>query len=296
MHAKCVDSSWEAPGQRLRFAAVRQMAAIFFYGCIYVIPVMGQGLSSLSLFGHPSTAAVAAMPADAFSVAAQPGAGGVRKGVMAGLRCLRLAVEGAPAILQGAMAWPLGPGTGSLQAWHAGHSGLREHAVMLSYGLPLTTSLQMGLGVGYARQRTPFHSPWHRLQAQWGAVCHVYGGLRMSMRVQVFPPLGPSHPVFPLPVTMAAGLGYAFSPQVALTAELLREGGRAPVLTPVLYYCPVPSVSLRVGIRTDNGSFSFTMAYRFQRFGIEAGGRQVGLLGWCGDLALDWRPDETDAL
>ncbi|MBM3442873.1 MAG: hypothetical protein FJX89_09255 [Bacteroidetes bacterium] len=275
---------------------MRQMVVMFLIGAAAGLPVIGQGLSSLTLFGHPSTAAVADMPADAFGVAAQLGARGAEKGVMAGLRCVRLAVEGAPSIVQGVLAWQVGTGTGVLQAWHAGQPDLREHSALLSYSLPLTTSLHTGLGLGYARQRTPLHPSWQRLQVQWGAVCRVYGGLRMSIRVALFPPLVSAHPVFPLPVAMAAGLGYTFSPQLALAAELLREGGRVPVLTPVLYYRPAPSVTLRVGVRTDNGSFSLTIAYRFRRFGIDVGGRQVGLLGWCGDLALDWRPEETAAL
>ncbi|NDC79409.1 MAG: hypothetical protein EBZ67_16300, partial [Chitinophagia bacterium] len=90
------------------------------------LPLCGQSLVSLPQFGLPSTAAVAGMADDAFGWTAQPGARLPKRLTMAGLRCLRLSVEGAPVALQVALVVPAGPGRISLQGWHAGTSALRE--------------------------------------------------------------------------------------------------------------------------------------------------------------------------
>jgi len=251
----------------------------------------GQGLLSMPQFGLPSTAAVAGMADDAFGWTAQPGARMPDRLTLAGLRCLRLSVEGAPPAWQAALVVPAGPGRISLQVWHARAASLQESLAAVSYDAPLWEAFSMGVGFGYGRLAVPMHASSRRLHARWGAVWNVTGGLRLSFRLEASPGVGgrttegSSH----MPIRLAFGIGYRLSEQASLAGELLREEGSRPVFTPTLYYRPLPDVMLRAGIRTDNGGLVVALTYRLAGMGLGVGGRQVGPLGWCGELSLDWR-------
>jgi len=255
-----------------------------------------QGMAALPVFGHPNTAAVAGACDDAFAVAAQPGALPEGGRAMAGLRALRLPVEGAPTVAQAAAVMPLGPGCLSVQGWHAGRQGFRESLLRVGYGARLSEGFAMGVGFGLGRMRIPAYASPLRLQAEWGAVHRVGGGLRLALRLRASPPLrsAGSTVVRQMPVATAFGIGYRLSEQAALAAEVVKEMGGLATLTPVVYYRPVPALALRVGVRTDGGGLSASLAWRPGRYGFELGGRQTGPLGWCGDLCLDWRQGEED--
>lgn len=253
-----------------------------------------QGLSALPVFGHPHTAMVAGVCDDAFGVAAHPGAMAEGGRAMAGLRALRLPVDGAPTVGQAVVVLPLGPGRLALQGWHAGRPGFRESLLRLSYGVPLSDAFSMGVGLGVGRQRVPAYASPARLLAEWGAVHRVGGGLRIALRLWASPShrsQGPSSSQG-LPVATALGLGYRLSEQASLAAEVVKEPGRPVSVTPVVYYRPVDVLALRIGLRTDGGGLSLMLAFRPGRYGLELGGRQAGLLGWCGDLCLGWRQEE----
>jgi|GEM_PF-652268 len=250
-----------------------------------------QGLSALPVHGHPNTAAVAGACDDAFGVVAQPGAMPEDGRAMAGLRALRLPVEGAPTVAQAVAAIPLGPGCLSVQGWHAGRQGFRESLLRVGYGARLSEGFAMGVGFGLGRMRIPDHASPLRLQAEWGAVHRVSGGLRLALRLRASPPLrsAVATGIRGMPVATALGIGYRLSGQASLAAEVVKEMGGPATVTPVVYYRPVPALALRVGVRTDGGGLSVSLAWRPGRYGLELGGRQTGLLGWCGDLCLDWR-------
>ncbi len=254
-------------------------------------PVCGQVLSGFPLYGHPSTAAVAGMADDAFGVVAQPGACPPDRRRLAGLRCLRLSVEGAPVAVQAAMVLPAGPGRISLQGWHAGTPALSELMAAVSYDALLWETFSMGVGFGYGRLAVPLHVPVRRLHARWGAVWKVTDGFRLSFRLEARPGVGglSMENSSPMPLCLAFGIGYRLSEQASLAGELLREEGRRSVFTPVVYYRPLPDVMLKAGIRTDNGGINVSLTYRLAGLGVGAGGRQVGPLGWSGELCLDWR-------
>lgn len=296
MQPKCGDSHLVTACSETEFCRVNVIPRCLAILSLSPFLLRAQGLVSLPMYGLPSTAVVAGMADDAFGWAAQPGAHLPDRTIMAGLRCLRLSVEGAPPAVQGALVVPAGPGRVTLQGWHAGTPAFREMSAGVSYDAPLWESFSTGVGFGYGRLSIPMHASRGRLQARWGAVWRVSGGLRLSFRLEAVPGSRESPPprAWTTPLSLAFGIGYRFSEQASLAAELFREEGRGAVFTPVLYYRPVPYLSLRTGIRTDDGSITILLSYRMRGLGVGVGGRQAGLLGWCGELLLDWRSKTED--
>jgi hypothetical protein len=169
---------------------------------------------------------------------------------------------------------------------HRSMAGSGETRILFGYALPLSSSLRVGLRIGFQGFRVPSHRMISGLPIEWGL---VYRQHRLSFGVAASHPVTlSSHRSHPgIPGVFRVTATYELSTGTGLALDVVREEGWGLSCRPMFFYAPNTAFRLTAGVIADKGSMFLGLRYQRSSLGFQMLFDRHPLLGWTGAFGID---------